>query len=315
MIRIRFEQRDSRLKHKQAGIGLRLVSELPREHAAWRGASIIRAARLLIQVGGIDLAGSLAYFTILSLLPAVALFIMAMAVVGDPEDVRGLLTEVLVYYFPTSRGLIQGAVDNLLQGSLAIGLVAFVSLVMGANGLFMAANRSLNRVFEVEVQRVVHRTILQVTVSTVLVVLFLLSVGLSASLHLAVRYSEGIAESTGGFSSVVVLTLSAVSTLLPAFFTMVVFAFVYFRMPNVRVQWRDAVFGAIAAIVLFEAGKHLFFWFTTVASQRNAVYGPIASFVVLLMWGYAAGMIFLYGAALTKAASELRPSRLPRRQQ
>ena len=30
-------------------------------------------------------------------------------------------------------------------------------------------------------------------------------------------------------------------------------------MPNVRVQWRDAVFGAMTAIVLFEVGKHLFF--------------------------------------------------------
>jgi uncharacterized BrkB/YihY/UPF0761 family membrane protein len=63
----------------------------------------------------------------------------------------------------------------------------------------------------------------------------------------------------------------------------------------------------VTAIVLFEAGKHLFFWFTVLASQRSAVYGPIASFVLLLMWGYVAGMIFLYGAALTRAASELRP--------
>ncbi len=287
---------------------------MPREHAAWHGVAMFRAARILLQVGGIDLAGSLAYFTVLSLLPAVALFIMALAFFGDPEEGRGLLTAVLVYYFPSSADLIQAAVESLLQGSLAIGLVATASLVLGANGLFMAASRALNRVFGVEVQTVVHRTIVQVMTSTVLVVLFLLSVGLSASLHLAVRYSEGIAESIGGLSSVVVLTLSAASTLLPAFFTMVVFAFVYSHVPNVRVHWRDAVFGAIAAIVLFEAGKHLFFWFTTVAGQRNAVYGPIASFVVLLMWGYVAGMIFLYGAALARAVSELRPQRSPRRQ-
>ena len=94
---------------------------------------------------------------------------------------------------------------------------------------------------------------------------------------------------------------------------MVLFALVYLRMPNVRVRWRDAVFGALAAIVLFEAGKHLFFWFTGLAAQRNAVYGPISSFVLLLMWGYVAGMIFLYGAALTRAAGELRPPEAPSR--
>ena len=61
----------------------------------------------------------------------------------------------------------------------------------------------------------------------------------------------------------------------------------------------------------FESAKHIFFWFTGIATQRNVVYGPIASFVVLLMWAYIAGMIFLYGAALTRAAAGLRPDKAP----
>ncbi len=268
-----------------------------------------RAVRILLQAGGIDLAGSLAYFTILSLLPAVALVIMAIAFLGDPEVLRERLTEVLLYYFPTSQSLIEDAVENLLRGSLAIGLVAFASLVMGANGLFMAATRALNRVFGVETQKALRITVLQVTLTTTIVLLLLLSIGVSASLQLAVRFSEGITESTGALSGVVVLALGAVSALLPAFFTMALFALVYYLMPNVRLEWRNAVFGAVTAIVLFEAGKHLFFWFTGLAAQRNAVYGPISSFVLLLMWGYVAGMIFLYGAALTRAAGELRPAR------
>ena len=89
-----------------------------------------RAVRVLLEVGGIDLAGSLAYFTILSLLPAVALTIMAIAVFGEPEAIRETLTATLRYYLPTSQGLIEDAVDNLLRGSLAVGLVAFVSIVM-----------------------------------------------------------------------------------------------------------------------------------------------------------------------------------------
>ena len=301
------------MKRRQARLR-RLSHELPRKRGAWRGAAIARAVRILLQAGGIDLAGSLAYFTILSLLPAVALAIMGVAVFGDPEDVQSLLTGVLVYYFPMSEDLILGAVENLIQRSLAIGLVALASLVIGANGLFMAATRSVNRVFDLEPPRVLHITITQVTVTTTLVALFLLSVGMSAFLQMALRFSEGVAELTGVVSTVAVLALGVASALLPAFFTMLVFAFVYFRMPNVNVAWRDALFGAVAAIVLFEAGKQLFFWFTNLASQRNEVYGPIASFVVLMMWGYAAGLIFLYGAALTRAAGELRPQGSPRGQ-
>ncbi|MDE2837788.1 MAG: YihY/virulence factor BrkB family protein [Chloroflexota bacterium] len=291
----------------------RLSAELPKGRAAWRGAAVVRAAKLLIGAGGIDLAGSLAYFMVLSLLPSVALVIMIVALVGDPEAIRERLTSVLVYYFPTSQVLIQEAVENLFRGSLAIGVVATASIVIGANGLFLAANRAINRVFGVGVRRAVQITVAQVTITTVVVVLFLLSVGLTASLQTALRFGEGIAETTGFLSSAVVITLGVVSTVLPAFFTMVVFAVVYFRMPNVHVEWRDATFGAMAAIVLFEAGKHLFFWFTGFASQRSAVYGPITSVVVLLMWAYAAGMIFLYGAALARAAGELRPSGIRKR--
>ncbi|MCY4448405.1 MAG: YihY/virulence factor BrkB family protein [Chloroflexi bacterium] len=219
----------------------RLSRELPRKRGAWRGAAMVRAVRILLQAGGIDLAGSLAYFTILSLLPAVALAIMAIAVFGEPEAIRETLTATLLYYFPTSQGLIEDAVENLLAGSLAIGLVAFVSIVMGANGLFMAATRSVNRVFGAETQKVFHVTVLQVTLTTTIVLLFLLSVGLTASLQLAVRFSEGIGESAGDLSVAVIFVLGAVSALLPALLTMALFALVYYLMPNVRLEWRDAV--------------------------------------------------------------------------
>ena len=295
-----------RMKRRQVQIR-RLSRELPRKKGAWRGAAMARAVRILLEVGGIDLAGSLAYFTILSLLPAVALAIMAIAVFGEPEAIKETLTATLLYYFPTSEVLIGDAVAHLLGGSLAIGLVAFVSIVMGANGLFMAATRAVNRVFAVQTQKVFRITLLQVTFTTTVVLLFLLSVGLTASLQVAVRFSEGIAESIGALSGVVLLVLGVASALLPALLTMALFALVYYLMPNARLEWRDAVFGAVTAIVLFEVGKHVFFWFTGLAAQRNAVYGPIASFVLLLMWGYVAGMIFLYGAALTRAVGELRP--------
>ena len=173
--------------------------------------------------------------------------------------------------------------------------------MIGANGLFMAVNRSVSRVFGIESRRAGQITLAEVSIATLIVTLFLLSVGLTAFLQVVISFGEGIAETTGVVSSLGVLTLGlVVSEVLPAIITAVIFAFVYRRIPSVHVEWRDATFGAIVAIVLFEAGKHLFFWFTSLAGQRSVVYGPIASVVVLMMWGFVAGLIFLYGAALQK---------------
>ena len=297
-------------RRRLSQVAERLSTELPRGKAAWRGASLARAGRLLIFTGGIDLAASLAFFTILSFLPLVALVIMSIAVFGDPEGIQGNLTEILVYYFPTSRDLIEEAVENLLKGSLAIGLVALVSIAVGANGLFMAANRSVSRVFGIEPKPITQITFAELSTAILLVLLFMLSISLTAFLQVVVNLGEGIAVKTGLVSSVGVLNLGiAASEVLPAIFTAFVFAFVYRRIPSVPVEWRDATYGAIVAIVLFETGKHLFFWFTGLAGQRSVVYGPIASVVVLMMWAYVGGLIFLYGAALTRVAGELRPRR------
>ena len=297
------------LERQLTEVGERLSSELPRGRAAWRGRSLIRAGRVLVGAGGIDLAGSLAYFTILSLLPMVALAVMAIGAFGDPEGVQARLVDALVYYFPASRDLIQEAVENLLSGSLAVGLVAFISMVVGASGLFAAANRAVNRMLGIESLKVVQVTLTQLSIATLVAILFLLSIGLTALLHVVVGIGSGLAADAQGVASTLsALTLGLSSTVLPAVLTMIVFAFVYHRLPNVDVEWKDATFGAMVAIVLFETGKHLFFWFTTLATQRSAIYGPIASVVVLMMWGYIAGLIFLYGAALTRAAGELRPA-------
>ena len=300
------------LERRLSEVAERLSEELPTGRAAWRGASLTRAVRLLLNAGGTDMAASLAYFMILSLLPLVALVIMGVAVFGDPEGIRQHLTEVLVYYFPTSQELIEEVVDNLLNGSLTVGLIALVSILIGANGLFMAVNRSVSRVFGIETRRVGQLTVTEVSIATLVLTLFLLSVGLTAFLQVVISFGERIAETRGLVSSLGLLTLGiVVSEVVPALITAVVFAFVYRRVPSVHVEWKDATFGAIVAIVFFEAGKHLFFWFTGLAGQRSVVYGPIASVVVLMMWGFVAGLIFLYGAALAKTAGELRPTKLP----
>ena len=298
------------LERRLNEVAQRLAEELPRGRAAWRGVSLVRGVRIFLNAGGIDLAASLAFFMLLSLLPLAALVIMGIAVFGSPEVIGDSLTEVLVYYFPTSRDLIEEAVENLLDGSLAIGILALVSIVIGANGLFMAANRAVSRVFGMETRGVVQVTFAEVSIATLVVILFLIGIGLTAFLQVAVSFGEGIVDVTGVVASVGLLALGiGISEVLPALSTALIFAFVYSRIPSSHVEWRDATFGAIVAVALFEVAKHVFFWFTGLAGQRNVVYGPIASVVVLMMWGYIAGLIFLYGAALTRAAGELRPTR------
>ena len=304
------------LERRLIEVAERLSTELPRGRATWRGAAMYRAARLLLRLEGMDLAGSLAgslaYFTVLSFFPIVTLVIMVFAIFTDTDGIREKLTDTIVNYFPASNALLEEAVNHLLGGSLAVGLIALAGIVLSATGLLNALNRAVNRVFGIETRKPVGTIITQVGVGTIVVVLFMLSVGLSGLCQLAISFGGVLVESFGGTSTGLVLFSGVISVAVAAVLTGTIFTVVYFHLPNTRVERRDAAVGGIIAVILFEAAKHLFFWFTNIASQRGAVYGPVASVVVLLMWAYIAGMIFLYGAALARSAGELRPKRLTR---
>lgn len=296
------------LKRHYSELSERLSEELPKGRAAWRWMAMIRAGHILIRVGGLDLAGSLAYFTIMSLLPLAALVLSAAALFGDSTVISNQITELLVYYFPASSELVRQAVQNLTSESLIIGAIALIGLAMSANGLFLAANRSLHRVFEIQTRGAIRLTLAEIGLATIIASLFLVSLGLTALHQVILVFGEDIIPTSGAMAIIATVTLTILATVLPAAFTASMFANVYYRLPNVRVRWRNALFGAAVTIVVFEIAKHLFFWFTNLTSQRNAVYGPIASIVVMMTWAYIAGLIFLYGAALTRAAGDLRPS-------
>lgn len=273
----------------------------------WPVLAPFKAIPRLINIGGIDLAASLAFFTVLSLLPLVALMAMLLIAIGPADGVVDVLTEPLYYLFPASLDLINEAIGNLLGGSLTIGILATINLILGANGLFAATSRAINRVFGVRNTRAIQITIKSVGLITFLVVLFMFSIGLSGVIQALIRLSQESASITLGLSTLAIFILGAFATILPAIFTAVIFTIVYYRIPDAPVQLRDAIFGAIIAIILFEIGKHIFFWANNLNTYRANVYGPITSVVVLMLWAFVASLIFLYGAAIARTARELRP--------
>lgn len=273
----------------------------------WPLIAPIRAVRVLLNANGTDLAASLAFFTVLSQLPLVALMAMLLIAVGPSDGVVEVLSEALHYLFPASRELIDDAINSLLGGSLTIGILAVINLMIGANRLFAATTRAVNRVFGIRNTKVVQVTIKSVSLATVVVALFMISVGLSGVIQALIRLSQASAPVTHGLSTFATIVLGIAATVLPAIITAFIFAIIYYRIPNTRVLKRDAIFGAIIAIILFEIGKHIFFWANNHDTYQANIYGPITSVVVLMIWAYIASFIFLYGAAITKTASEIRP--------
>ena len=79
----------------------------------------------------------------------------------------------------------------------------------------------------------------------------------------------------------------------------VVFAFLFKYLPDVKVQWRDVMLGAVVTAILFTIGKFLIGMYLGKASF-GSTYGAAGSLVIVLVWVYYSAQIFFFGAEFTQ---------------
>ena len=284
-----------------------LSDQLRDRPQSWRGVALWRAAKTLIAVNGLDTGAALAYYMLLALFPLVALVIVGLSTFIDASVIRSTVAEVVVFYFPSSKEFLEDAIDHLFEARLFASLIAIGAMLFGAQGLFMAANRGVNGVFGCEPRRMIDVTLSTFGIVFLGVFLFLISVGLTFILQVSLNVLEDLPTVGVSLDRFLFVVAYIASVLTPLLIAAIVFIIVYRFLPNRPVGWSDATFGGMVTVILFEMAKYLFFWFANLASQRSLLYGSVSSVILLLVWSHVAGMIFLYGAALTKEASDLRP--------
>jgi membrane protein len=96
------------------------------------------------------------------------------------------------------------------------------------------------------------------------------------------------------------------------FISVIVFGLLYQYIPfDENVKWRNVLFGAVVAAVLWEIAKMVFAWYITSYAVLNLVYGPLGAVIAIMLWGYITAAILLFGAELTaiKAGAHQRARR------
>lgn len=103
-------------------------------------------------------------------------------------------------------------------------------------------------------------------------------------------------------------------SLLPVGLTALGFTLLYTYMPHVRVDWRDALVGGVAAALAFELAKRGFAFYIQKFPTYTAVYGAFAAVPIFLLWVYLSWLVTLLGATLTAILPALRQGHFHHRQ-
>ena len=281
-----------------------------------------RAVRLLkstfadwMEDNALRLSAALAYYSIFSIAPLLIIAISVAGLVLGPEAVSGHLQGQLEGYIGAQAAEgVQSIVQSASKPSQSWfgAIIGFVTLLLGASGVFGQLKDALNTIWEVKaapgrgIWRLVRDRLLNF--GMVLVIGFLLLASLVLTTALAAL--SGYFESLFGIPSVVggvfgfVASLGVVTAL---------FALIFKVLPDARIEWRNVWIGAFVTGLLFELGKFgLGFYLGREGTASG--FGAASSVVLLLLWVYYASCILLFGAEFTQVYArehghEIQPAR------
>ena len=247
----------------------------------------------LIKVRRISpLSQSLAYTTILSLVPLFAIFFSILGKITEDEKVLQQIKDFLAQYFiPQYGASILDTVEQLSANSVTFGVFGLPTLILIGGFLYFKMDRSINSIWELDL---VSNWIKsgQAFFMTLFLgpILLVLAFSLPPYLYSLPYYKE-------------LTEVTFVSTLLslgfPVLVTAVGLYLLYRYIPHTLVWHRSALIGGLVAGVLLQISNWTVNWYLYNMSRFNIIYGSLAIFPIFLLWLYVVWMVVLIGAAIT----------------
>jgi membrane protein len=259
------------------------------------------------------LGAALAFYTIFSLAPLLTI-VVTVASLWYTENASGeIFGQLAGVIGEKNAASLQGMLQQ--QGEQKTGILttigAGVMLVLGATGVFMQLQDSLNQIWEVKPKSgqglkgfIRHRLL---SFAMVLGIAFLLLV----SLLLTAAIAAMGAYFKHWFGDLTVVW-QVVNNLLSFGLITLLFALMFMYVPDAKIAWKDVWFGAAVTALLFTLGKFGLGMYLG-KSSIVSTYSAAAGLLIVLLWVYYTSQILFFGAELTQAYAyakgrEIQPS-------
>lgn len=261
----------------------------------------------------LSLGAALAYYTIFSIAPLLLIVIAVAGFVWGREAVQGQIVGQVDQLIGKQGGVaIQTLIANAAkqgQGSGVLAtIIAAVTALFGATGVFAQLQKSLNQIWNVEskpgagILAFVRTRIASFGMILGIGFLLLVSLILSAGLSAVNTWMTGLMPGAEVLFTILNFVVSlALITLL--------FAMIYRFLPDVRIAWRDVWMGAFFTALLFTIGKFLIGLYLGRSSVAS-VFGAAGSLVIVLLWIYYSTQILFFGAEMTQVYARRRGAQI-----
>jgi YihY family inner membrane protein len=245
---------------------------------------------------GMLLAGAVAYYALLSIVPLLILSVIALSHFVPQDALLSTLGRYLEWLMPGQSRAIVGELHNFMAHRDVVGWVLLASMLFFSSLAFTVLENAMSVIFH-------HRVAIRrrrFLVSALLPYAYILSLGLGLLVVTLVAGSLqamgdrdvhflGRSWSLDGPSGVLLYLMGFGGEIF-------VLASVYMVMPVGRLSWRHALIGAFVAALLWELSRHVLLWYFGTLSQIGTVYGSLTTAIAVLLSLEVAATLLLLGA-------------------
>ena len=263
---------------------------------------------------GLLLAGAVAYYTLLSVIPMLALILVGLSHFIDEQQLYNTILTNMKLVIPAHAERVADQVWGFLARRQLVGVVGILVMLFFSSMAFTMLENAMAIIFSHRTRK--HRRHFLISAIIPYAYIFLLGIGLLlitlvagalgalADQHIIfLGYDLGLAATSrialyfsGMFGMVMMLTS------------------LYLVMPVGGIAFRYALAGGITATILWEIIRHILVWYYSTVSLVNVIYGSLATAVVALLSIEIAVIILLLGAQVI-AEFERSTSDLPEEDQ
>lgn len=256
----------------------------------------VRVLRRFRQNQGILLSGAIAYYTLFSLIPLVALLLVVLSVLVPEAELLRVVDAELKMIVPWQAERITAQLASFLSHREMIGWVGGAILLFASSLAFTALENAMSVIFFHRVE--IHRR--HFLLSAVIPYLYIVAMGIAL---LILTLLAGILQSVESMEFTVLdwnisLQWLAQSGLywMGIVGLWVMFSSIYWVMPVGEISLRPVLIGGAVATLLWEGARHLLVYYFSTISFADAVYGSLATAIIALFSLEIAGIILLLGA-------------------
>jgi len=244
---------------------------------------------------GLLLAGAVAYYTLLSLIPLLILMLIGLSHFIDEQRLLATMTEYLQFIAPGQGEALVEELKKFLAHRESVGGVLLVTMIFFSALAFTVLENAMSVIFFHRVA--VHRRMIVSALMPYVFIVFL-AIGLLVVTVVAGKLAVlatgdvtvfGVPHSLEQVSDYLLYLVGVAGEVL-------ILTAIYLVMPVGRLAFRQALIGGLSAGLLWEITRHVLVWYYGTISQVRVVYGSLATAIAVLLSVEIGAIFLLFGA-------------------